>query len=81
MATAIDIPNSRLAKIRVKASGQILEVLPAVARAMLAGGTAELFEAKKVETASIDPSAERAVGSPQDKEPRKPNKPKARSAR
>jgi len=61
------IRNDRLAKIRVKASNQVLEVLPSVARAMIAGGTAEEFveqpkkRSRRPETAVATGAAEKAV--------------------
>jgi len=66
----IEIPNDRYTRLKIKATGQVEEFAPAVARAMLAGGTAEL-----VETGSIDPSPEHAVAPAQTK------KPKAKSGR
>ena len=64
----------------MKASGQVLDAIPGVARAMLYGGTAELVtdSGEIVETEMIDPAAERAVAPEQKAAPKKP---KARSGR
>jgi hypothetical protein len=58
----------QMIKVRIKATGQIQEMIPNVARAMIAGGTAELVE-EKVETSSLKP-AERAVAPGQGKTPK-----------
>ena len=58
-----DIPNDRCTRIRIKSSGQVIDAIPAVARAMLNGGTAELVKSSggaAPETARIAPP-ERAV--------------------
>ena len=56
-----------LIKVRVKATGQIVEMIPSVARAMLQGGTVE----EVIETAMVDPQAEKAVTRAKNPEPRK----------
>lgn len=53
--------DSQLIRVRIKATGQIVDLLPAVARARVAGGTAELVEDKLSETAAVEPRAEAAV--------------------
>ena len=58
----------RMIRIRTK-SGQMLEVIPNVAAAMVNGGTADLVGASNppVETTALDPAQERAVAPAQDK--------------
>jgi hypothetical protein len=83
-----DIPNDRCTRIRIKSSGQVIDAIPAVARAMLNGGTAELVKSSggaAPETARIAPP-ERAVAPAQNAPPKKPGdaqspKGKARSGR
>lgn len=41
-------------RIRVKASGQVIDMAPGVARAMVEGGSADLVEEKKPETAALN---------------------------
>jgi hypothetical protein len=76
----IEIPSDRPSLLRVKATGQVQEFIPAVARAMLAGDTAELVDRKTgqiigAESARIERAIERAVSMSQNP------KPKTRSAR
>ena len=63
----------QMIKVRIKATGQVQDMIPNVARAMIAGGTAELVE-ETTESAAIEPG-ERAVAPGQGK------KPKTRTAR
>lgn len=46
-------------KVRIRATGQVLDMIPAAARAMVNGGTAE--EVKSSESMAVAPNAERAV--------------------
>lgn len=55
--------DSKLIRVRIKGTGQILDLVPHVARARIAGGTAELLEEPAAETAALDPSTEQAVTS------------------
>jgi hypothetical protein len=50
-------------RIRIKATGQVLDMVPHVADRMIAGGTAELVisENKAIESQAVAPRAERAV--------------------
>ncbi len=53
-------------KVRIKATGQVLDMLPSAARAMVAGGTAELVgdsnsSQAQPQTAAIEPRNERAI--------------------
>ena len=62
--------------IRIKETGQVTEMLPEVARAMIAGGTAEPLE---TESMAVVPSAEHAVAPAQAGPTKKPGRlPKAR---
>jgi hypothetical protein len=45
--------------IRIKDGGQVTEMVPDVARAMILGGTAE--EVKTTESMAVEPAAEHAV--------------------
>ena len=56
-----------MTKVRIRASGQVLDMVPDVARAMILGGTAEEVKAAqpKTETMAVAPIAEHAVASPQ----------------
>lgn len=47
-------------RVRIRASGQVLDMVPAVATAMILGGTAEEVKAPP-ETMAVAPIAERAV--------------------
>ena len=52
----------QMIKVRIRATGQVTDMVPNVARRMIAGGTAE--EVKKVpvaESMAVSPVAERAV--------------------
>ena len=40
-------------RVRIKATGQVLDMVPTVARAMIAGGTAEPVKNDSVETATL----------------------------
>ena len=52
-------------RVRIKATGQVIEVIPSVGRAMVAGGTAEeVRDEPAAETAALDPG-EKAVTSAQ----------------
>lgn len=77
--------DSTLIQMRIKATGQVLDLVPHVARAMYHGGTAELINESDrdrmtivapAETAAIEPRAETAVT-----KAHKPPKKKARSAK
>jgi len=76
--------DSQLIKMRIKATGQVLDLVPSVARAMFHGGTAELVDVEDAErmrppagaeTASVEPRAERAVARAQ-APPKKKAKPR-----
>jgi hypothetical protein len=48
--------------IRIKATRQVTDMVPAVANRMIAGGTAELVDDRnKIESTAVVPRAERAV--------------------
>lgn len=49
----------QMKKVRIRATGQVLDMVPDVANAMIKGGTAE--EVSKIESAVVEPRAERAV--------------------
>jgi hypothetical protein len=54
--------NQGYVNIRIRATGQVTEMVPDVARAMISSGMAEeVGGAKKPETMAVAPSAERAV--------------------
>jgi hypothetical protein len=47
----------QMVKVRIRSTGQVAEMIPNVARAMIASGAGELVDsAAKVETASVDTS-------------------------
>ena len=50
-------------RVRVKATGQVLDMVPEVAKRMIAGGTAERINLvdSPVESMAVAPEAERAV--------------------
>ena len=48
-------------RVRIKESGQVLDMVPDVARAMLAGGTAERADLGSIESQAVEPRSERAV--------------------
>ena len=48
-------------RIRIKATGQVTEMIPSVARAMILGGTAEEVKSKPIESMAVTSSVERAV--------------------
>lgn len=48
-------------KVRIKATGQVVDMVPSVANRMIAGGTAELVESKTIESQAVAPRAERTV--------------------
>jgi hypothetical protein len=56
-----------LKKVRIRATGQIVELIPRVAEAMLSGGTAE----EVVETTMVNPREETAVAPAQNPQPKK----------
>ncbi len=63
-------------KVRIKATGQVLDMLPSAARAMIAGGTAELVgdsnsSQAQPQTAAIEPRNERAIAPKASARPRK----------
>lgn len=52
----------QMMRIRIKATGQVTDMVPAVARAMILGGTAEeVKQQRAVENMSLDIAGERAV--------------------
>lgn len=53
--------DSNFIRVRIKATGQIVDLVPAVARARISGGTAESLEENKAETTALEPRAETAV--------------------
>ncbi len=58
--------------VRILATGQILEMVPSAARAMINGGTAELVTPDKgTETTTAVPRSEKAVGPGQNPPKRK----------
>lgn len=59
---------SQYITVRIKATGQVTELVPDVARAMILGGTAE--ELKPVETQMVKPAAEHAVAPAQHAKPK-----------
>jgi hypothetical protein len=61
------VDNSRMIRVRIKASGQVLEMAPHPARAMILGGTAEEV---KSESMAVAPAVECAVA-PAQAEPAK----------
>ena len=57
--------ESQLIRVRIRETGQIVNLVPAVALARIGGGTAERVDmSPKPETAALEP-AERAVSSKQ----------------
>lgn len=40
-------------RVRIKATGQVQDMIPQVARAMIAGGTAEEVKDEQIETAAL----------------------------
>ena len=62
----------QLTKVRIRATGQVLDMVPDVARAMINGGTAEEVK-KSVESMAVAGGAERAVAAAHSPE-RKPAK-------
>lgn len=72
-------PNGRFVNIRIKATGQVTEMVPDVARALLASGMAEKVDASPApripESMAVEPVAERAVAAAQDGPRRKPRMP------
>ena len=61
-------------KVRIRETGQVLDMEPNAARAMLNSGRGELVQAAAVETAAVTPAAERAIAPAQEKKPRKKGK-------
>jgi hypothetical protein len=58
--------------IRLKGSGQVVDLIPAQALARVHGGTADFIEEPRAaETTALDPAARRAVMSQQDPPKRK----------
>jgi len=58
--------DSQLIRVRIKETGQIVDLIPAVAHARIGGGTAERVVVNpRPETAAVKP-AERAVSTKQD---------------
>lgn len=43
----------KLVRVRIKATGHVQDLIPSVAAAMLAGGTAEAVKDESVETATL----------------------------
>ena len=60
-------------RIRIKATGRVIEYVPSVARAMVAGGTAEYVDGG-MESAMLAPAPERAVAPDQNPPKRKKGK-------
>lgn len=54
----------KMMKVRIRETGQVTEMIPHVARAMILGGTAEEVKAQP-ETMAVAPASERAVTSAQ----------------
>jgi hypothetical protein len=61
----------KMLKVRIRASGQVLDMVPAVALRMIAGGTAEEVTSSQPESMAVAPIAERAVA-PAQSSSRKP---------
>jgi hypothetical protein len=61
----------QMMRIRIKATGQVTEMVPAVARAMILGGTAEEVKLRSVENMSLAAAGERAVAPAQSSSPKK----------
>jgi len=57
--------------IRVKSTGQVIDMVPRTAMAMVDGGTAELVEDRQTETTTAEPRAEKAIGRGQNPPKRK----------
>jgi hypothetical protein len=51
----------KMIKIRIRETGQVLDMVPDVARAMINGGTAEEVKPAQPESMAVAPIAERAV--------------------
>jgi hypothetical protein len=67
-------------RVRIRASGQVIEMVPAVARAMILGGTAvEVDEnGRPVESMTLEQTGERAVAPAQRRPPlKKPRRSKS----
>jgi hypothetical protein len=60
-----------LTVVRIKATGQIVGLIPSVAEAMLRGGTAEEVKPVQPETAMLQPEPEKAVTRQEDPRPRR----------
>ncbi len=65
-----EFPAGRMITIRIMATGQVTPVVPAVAAAMVNGGTATLEEPTVAETAQAQGAARRATGRGQKKSKR-----------
>ena len=74
----------QMTKIRIRSTGQVLDMIPNVARAMIANGAGELVDTSakvetasvdqsKVETASLDRKAQTTDAPAQEKQKRKPS--------
>jgi hypothetical protein len=61
----------KMIKIRIRATGQVTDMVPAVARAMILGGTAEEVKTRP-ESMAVEPVSERAVAPAQNGSSRKP---------
>lgn len=59
----------KMTRVRIRATGQVTDMLPDVARAMILGGTAEEV---KSESMAVSPQAERAVAPAQSGPTKKP---------
>ena len=51
----------QMTKVRIRATGQVIDMVPDVARAMINGGTAEELKNPVVESQAVTGGAERAV--------------------
>lgn len=55
----------QMTRVQIKATGQVLDMIPSVAKRMIAGGTAEEYKPKAIESQVVAPRAERAVATAQ----------------
>lgn len=51
----------KMIKVRIRSTGQVTDMVPDVARCMIAGGTAEEVKPAEPETMAVAPLAEHAV--------------------
>jgi len=56
----------QMMRVRIKETGQVTDMVPAVARAMILGGTAEEVKSNAVESMAVAAAGERAVAPAQE---------------